>query len=128
VDRVGANESSDTTDSPQEIAIFDIHLQSNGPDKVLAVKFLYDTLLCQLFILPHHIVMFEILGDSQIDRDFGVLVRIQRRVDPAWDVYSGREIGELRALCSLIVDPTVVQPPDFVVPVGLYSYSGGAFM
>ncbi|GAB7333698.1 hypothetical protein MBLNU13_g05240t2 [Cladosporium sp. NU13] len=64
------------TDGHSIAAIFD---HDDGPDRIVAFNLLYKTLKSYVFVLPHHFISFDFLGDVAEHRRLGIFVRVQER-------------------------------------------------
>jgi hypothetical protein len=112
--------SAGATDGHENAAIFIHH---DGPDNHVAFRLLYDTLKDYVFILPRHVISFDILGDLAERQYLGVFVRVQEHNKPQADEFCDKTAGKLNALCgSLVNPPEVFAEPDR--PIGIYFGSG----
>ena len=110
-----------STNRHDNAAIFEIH---DGSDRDTAFLLLRDTLKDYVFVLPHHTISFGFIGDLVERQHLAVFVQVQERSNPQADESTDRVVGDLNALCGIIVSPSV---DLFVVPdrpVGMYLGSG----
>jgi hypothetical protein len=108
-------------DRHNNVAIFNHH---DGPERTIAFDLLYQTLKGYIFVLRHHVVSFDFLGDEAERRHVGIFVRVQERSNSKADEFSDKREGKINALCGLIVNPKDDAFATQERPVGMYLGSG----